>query len=92
MGAGAVKLGYCDSVRNITVPVPDEVYREARIRAAERRTSVSSLVSEYLHEMSADASEFWRLEAQQRQIQSGIGEFQAHDRAGRDEIHYRSVR
>jgi hypothetical protein len=30
-------------VKSITVTVPDEVYRQARIRAAERGTSVSAL-------------------------------------------------
>ncbi|MGI9156604.1 MAG: hypothetical protein ACR2FG_08205 [Marmoricola sp.] len=79
-------------MKNITVAVPDEVYREARIRAAEQGTSVSSLVSEYLGEISGEASEFLRLEAQQRRIQSDIGPFRACDRVGRDEIHDRSVR
>ena len=35
-------------MKNITVTVPDDVYRTARIRAAERGTSVSALVGEYL--------------------------------------------
>lgn len=35
-------------MKNITVSVPDEVYRQARIRAAERDTSVSALVREFL--------------------------------------------
>ena len=72
--------------------VPDEVYREARIRAAERGTSISSLVSEYLRQMSSGVSKFDRLEAQQYQVQREIGSFQASDRMGRDEIHDRSVR
>jgi hypothetical protein len=79
-------------VKNITVAVPDEVFREARIRAAERGTSVSFLVSEYLAQISREASEFSRLEAQQRRIQRGIRSFRARDRVGRDEIHDRSVR
>lgn len=35
-------------MRNITVSVDDETYRLARIRAAERGTSVSAMVREYL--------------------------------------------
>lgn len=84
-----MKTCYCDTVKNITVAVSDEIYREARIRAAERGTSVSSLVSEYLSAMSAEASEFARLEAQQRRIQRGIGTFRAGDRVTRDETHDR---
>jgi hypothetical protein len=38
-------------MKNITVTVPDDVYRNARIRAAERGTSVSSLVAEYLRSL-----------------------------------------
>jgi hypothetical protein len=35
-------------VKNITVAVEDEVYRHARIVAAQRDTSVSALVKDYL--------------------------------------------
>ena len=79
-------------MKNLTVAVPDEVYRQARIRAAERGTSVSSLVAEYLEEMSGEESEFSRLEARQRAIQLGIGSFRGADRLSRDEIHDRAVR
>jgi plasmid stability protein len=49
--------------------LPDDVYRAARIRAAERGTSVSALVAEYLRSLAARESEFLRLEAQQVQSQ-----------------------
>ena len=39
-------------MKNITVSVPDDVYRDARIRAAERGSSVSALVAEYLRSLS----------------------------------------
>jgi plasmid stability protein len=39
-------------VKNITVSIPDEVYRAARIAAAERGTSVSALVKEHLQELT----------------------------------------
>ena len=83
---------YCEAVKNVTVAVPDEVYRQARIRAAERGTSISALVSEYLQEMSDDAGEFRRLETRQRRIQGRIGSFRAADRLQRSEIHDRQVR
>jgi plasmid stability protein len=38
-------------VKNITVTVPDDVYRNARIRAAELGVSVSALVGEYLRSL-----------------------------------------
>jgi plasmid stability protein len=61
------------TVKNITVTVPDNVYRNARIRAAERGTSVSALVAGYLRSLSGRQAEFSRLEAQQKQIQSPWG-------------------
>jgi plasmid stability protein len=79
-------------VRNITVSVPDDVYRAARIRAAERGSSVSALVGEYLRSLSSADAEFSRLEAQQRRVQAEIESFRAGDRLGRDEVHSRGVR
>jgi plasmid stability protein len=79
-------------MKNITVTVPDDVYRTARIRAAERGTSVSALVGEYLRSLSERQAEFSRLEAQQRQIQSEIRRFRARDRLDRDQLHDRAVR
>jgi plasmid stability protein len=79
-------------VKNITVSVPDDVYRDARIRAAERGRSVSALVAEYLRSLSEHDSEFTRLEAQQRHVQDQIDRFRARDRLDRDEIHERAVR
>ncbi len=77
---------------NITVSVPEDVYRAARIRAAERGSSVSGLVAEYLRSLSERENEFARLEAQQLSIQEQIGRFSARDRLDRDELHRRAVR
>lgn len=79
-------------VRNITVSVPDDVYRAARVRAAERGRSVSSLVSEYLASLTERDAEFARLEALQRDVVEEIREFRAGDRLSRDDLHGRTVR
>ncbi|MGO9750567.1 MAG: hypothetical protein ACLP8S_02385 [Solirubrobacteraceae bacterium] len=79
-------------MKNITISVPDDVYREARIRAAKRGSSVSALVAEYLRSLSDRDAEFARLEAQQHQVQREIDRFSARDRVGRDEIHGRAFR
>ena len=42
-------------MRNITVSVDDETHRRARIRAAERDTSVSALVRTYLRSLAANS-------------------------------------
>jgi hypothetical protein len=79
-------------VKNITVSVPDDVYRNARVAAAQRDTSVSALVVGYLEQVSGRMEEFTRLESLQRQVQDEIGQFRAADRLSRREIHDRAVR
>ncbi|MGH3434719.1 MAG: hypothetical protein ACRDQB_17990 [Thermocrispum sp.] len=79
-------------MKNITVSVPDEVYRAARIRAAETGQSVSALVATYLRSLSGQDEEFLRLEAQQRLVLDEIVSFRGADRLSRDEVHDRAVR
>lgn len=79
-------------VKNITISVPDDVYRAARIHAAEHGSSVSALVAEYLQTLSDRDSEFVRLEEQQRHVQRELDHFSARDRLSRDAIHERAVR
>jgi len=79
-------------MKNITVAVPDEVYRQARVRAAEQGRSVSALVAEFLAGLSDHPSEFRRLEDLQRRVQSGIPSFRGSDRLSRDEAHDRAIR
>lgn len=81
-----------DGVKNITVSVPDDVYRQARIRAAEHGNSVSGLVGDYLRSLSEREAEFSRLETQQRDVQEGIQRFRAGDRLDRDQLHDRALR
>lgn len=79
-------------MKNITVSVSDDVYRRARIRAAELGKSVSALVAEFLTSFSEREAEFSRLEAKQRQVQDEIRRFRARDRLSRGESHDRAVR
>lgn len=75
---------------NITVSVPAEVLRQARIRAAERGTSVSGMVREFLVSLTEDEEMFRRLEGLQTQVFEEIGHFCAADRLGRDDLHARA--
>lgn len=76
-------------MRRITVSVPDEVYREARIKAARRGRSVSALVAEFLGTLGEGGDEFDRLLAQQEEVLAGIDSFRAGKRLGRPEVHER---
>ncbi|MGH3186833.1 MAG: hypothetical protein ACRDPY_22045 [Streptosporangiaceae bacterium] len=79
-------------MKNITLSVPDDVYRNARVAAARNDTSVSALVVAYLEQLSGRMDEFARLEALQREVQAGICQFRAGDRLSREEVHDRAVR
>ena len=81
--------GHCDSVKNVTVSLPDEVYRKARVKAAERNTSLSSLVREFLESLADDEGEFKRLEGLQEESYAQIERFQASHRVKREELYRR---
>jgi len=84
-------LCYCENVKNVTVSVPDDVYRQARIRAAERDTSVSALVADFLRSLTGPSPEFIRLHDLQRTITDELSDFSAADRLGREELHERGI-
>jgi len=63
---------YCVSVKNITLSIDDELYDRSRILAAQRRTTLSGMVREYLRGLS-DAEE--RRAQARREIQDMIGRF-----------------
>ena len=79
-------------MRNITVSVPEEVYRQAKIKAAEQGRSVSALVAEFLSKLGEEDDEFERLLAQQEEVLAEIESFRAGDRLGRDQLHEREIR
>jgi plasmid stability protein len=79
-------------MRNITVSIPDDVYRRARIRAAERGSSVSALVAEHLRSLADDDAEFARLEALQDRVLADIALFRGGDRLTREQVHDRALR
>jgi len=79
-------------MKNITVSVPEDVYRSARVRAAEEGSSVSALVTHYLRSLEERESEFARLEKLQGQVFAEIGRFRGADRLSRDELHGRAIR
>ena len=79
-------------MKNITVSVPDETYRRARIRAAEQGRSLSAIVADYLEKLATEDAEFRRLEALQEKVLSEIKSFSAEDRLPRDQVYDRALR
>ncbi len=81
------------ATKNITVAVTDDVYRAARVSAAQRGTSVSALVGDFLRSLAgAGSSDFDELEDRQREIAARVKEFRAGDRLDREALHERAVR
>ena len=85
-------------MRNITVSVDDETYRQSRVKAAEAGTSVSALVRDYLVELSrgeAVESRFDRLRRLQDETLEAIhaqgGEFHSADNLPREALHERDA-
>lgn len=76
-------------MKNITVSLPEEVYRRARIKAAERDSSVSALVREFLLRLGEDESDFERRKRLQDEVLASIRRFRAGDRLKRHEVHGR---
>jgi predicted CopG family antitoxin len=78
-------------MKNITVSVDDEVYRRARMKAAEQDTSVSALVSRFLTELATGESDRERLKREERELRERISSFRASDRISRERAHRRGA-
>ena len=83
-------------MKNITISVDDELYRLARIKAAEQSTSISALFKAYIVRLTSSdgsESEFQRLEREERDLREELRNRRislnpAHN-LGREELHTR---
>jgi hypothetical protein len=75
-------------MKNITISVDDDTYRLARIKAAERGTSVSALVKEFLTDLAA-GGDFAQLAQHEKALRARIQSFEAADRLSRERLHDR---
>ena len=76
-------------MKNITVAVDDEIYRRARVKAAEMDSSISALFKEFLLQLTNGESDFDRRKRLERETIAAIRDFSAADRLSRDELHER---
>ena len=76
-------------MKNITVSLDDETYRRARIIAAERDTSVSALVKQFLLDLAGGETEFERLRREEQKLREKITDFSASENLPRDELYKR---
>jgi len=78
-------------MKNVTVSLDDETYRRGRMRAAERDTSLSALVRQYLVSLGEAETEAERLKREEERLRGEIRAFRASDRIARDALHERGV-
>lgn len=79
-------------MKNITVSLDDETYRNARMKAAELDTSISALVKRYLTELAAGEPALQRLKRLERELRAQIpADFRAADNLTRDRVHERGA-
>lgn len=78
-------------MRNITVSIHDELYRRARVRAAELDTSVSAVVREFLSGFAGEGTEYDRRKRLEVETLKSIEAFRGADRLGREEVHERDA-
>ena len=77
-------------MKNITVSVDEDVHRRARIKAAERGTSVAAVVHEFLLRWSGEETDFERRKRLQEETLRSIRAFRGGDRLSREEVHGRA--
>ncbi len=77
-------------MKNITVSVPEPVYRRARVKAAERDRSLSALVREFLVGLAdQQQSDFERRRQLQDRLLARRRRFRAGSRLTRARVHER---
>jgi hypothetical protein len=62
-------------MKNITISVDDELYRQARMKAAEQSTSISSLFKNFLIRLTAGESaetDFQRLAREEQELRAEL--------------------
>jgi len=77
-------------MKNITLSVPDNIYREARLTAARQDTSVSALVATLLHELATGQPRHTARAATIDAAFATVSDFAAADRLSRDQVHDRA--
>jgi hypothetical protein len=78
------------TTKNITLSMPEELVRRAKVLAAQRDMSVSSLVARLLEQLVGDVRDYdeaWELE--RRKMSAGIGLELGPTTWSRDELHER---
>lgn len=78
-------------MKTIAVYVDDDTYRRACVRAAERNSSVTGLIRQFLDELAREGGTWEELKREEAALRASIPSFRASDRVSRDESHAREI-
>jgi len=73
-------------MKDLTISLDDETYQRARMIAAERGTSISALLQNFLVELASGESKTERLKSEERALRERIKTFRASGRLSRDDV------
>jgi hypothetical protein len=80
-------------MKNITVTVGDDIYHKARVRAAERKSTISALVKDFLTKIVEEETSFERMKREEDGLRQNMRQegfiFSAEDRYSREDLHDR---
>jgi antitoxin component of RelBE/YafQ-DinJ toxin-antitoxin module len=80
-------------MKNITVTVNEEIYHKARVCAAERKSTISALVKDFLTKIVEEESIFERMKREEDELRQNMRQegfiFSAEDRCSREDLHDR---
>lgn len=83
-------------MKNITIRIDDNIYRRARMKAAEQGASISALVRDFLIRLTVDGSaetEFQRLAREEQELRAELGArrlgLKSEHNLSREELHDR---
>ncbi len=80
-------------MKNITVSVYDDIYHKARVCAAERKSTISAMVKDFLVKIVEEESSFDRLKREEDELRQSLLKegfvFSAEDRCSREDLHER---
>ncbi|MBA2352003.1 MAG: hypothetical protein H0V78_09535 [Burkholderiales bacterium] len=76
-------------MKNVTVSIPEEIYRRARVKAAADNTSVSKVVSQFLENYGAEEERIAAARAQMETLFRKVKRFGVGKKIPRQEIHVR---
>ena len=83
-------------MKNITISIDDDLYRRARMKAAEQGTSISALFRDFLIRLTVEGSaeaEFQRLAREEQEFRAELGGrrggLKAEHNISRDALHER---